>query len=439
MKKKSIELKQLRASKIEAQGAVIAKARTENRDLSDDETKEFDSLDQEIADLDSKIETAEKLEKAEERAAALSAKPVITSASNSEEREVNKIVSRFSITKALRAVMNGEAIDGVEKEINEIGQAENRASGVTPDMKTKFSIPLAALRATQQTVTQDSGNFGGALVQNQAPTVVDALRPNLWIEQLGATVMTGLTGGNMPLVRSQDFTMEFLAEGASITPHKKQYGGPVLAPKRAGGAVDITQQLILQSSPDVERMVMDGLRNGFATLLHGAALNGNGGAAPTGILNYTGVNASADAAAALASWAKIQELQGLIEEDDSTMQRLGFIVHPKLKSILKQIKVDAGSGIFLATNDSIDGIPYVSTSLIPTLAVGDPEVNVYPMIFGDFSQLFIGQWGALNIAVDPYSANLANSIRLVLNTHADCQIAHPQCFAHNKFLRAATA
>ena len=439
MKKKSIELKQLRASKVEAQGSLIEAAKKENREFTAEEQTQFDSLDNEIASFDGQIANAEKVEAAEARAAALKVTPVVTDLGGGEQRELNNIKQRFSVLKALQSVTANRALEGVEKEVNEMGQKENRDAGVTAAQNTRLSIPVSMTRATQQTVSQDSGNYGAALVQNAAPMMVEALRPSLFLETLGATLMTGLSGGNIPLVRKQDFTMAYLAEGAAITPHKKTFEGPTMSPKRAGGAVDISNRLIMQSSPDAERLIWDGLLNGFATVLNSAAINGAGGVAPTGILNTSGINESAITANAAATWALIQELQGLIEEDDATAESLGWLIHPKLKSILKQIKVDAGSGIFLANNDTIDGRRYVSTSLIPVLEDGDPAVNVYPLIYGDFSQLFIGQWGAMNIAVDPYSANLSDSLRLVLNTHSDVAIAQPTCFAVNAFLKAATS
>jgi HK97 family phage major capsid protein len=437
--KKSDALKQTRASKLEAQKRIIDLAKAENREFTTEENTQLTSMDSEVEALDSQIEEALTNEAREMRISQMNAQPVTHERGAGEEKEFGKVAKRFSILSALRSAMNGQEFEGAEKEMHEIGMAENRNAGVTAGKNTRLSLPVAYVRATQQTVTQDSAGFGGALVQNQAPMMVDTLRPSLFLEELGATVMTGLSGGNIPLIRKQDFTMAFLAEGAAITPHKKEFSGPTLSPKRAGGAVDITNQLIMQSSPDVEAIVMEGLRNGFSDLLNGAAINGAGGVAPTGILNYVGINESAITANAAATWALIQELQGLIEEDNSTSKSLGWLIHPKLKSILKQIKVDAGSGIFLANNETIDGVRYIATSLIPVLTDGDPAVNVYPLIYGDFSQLYVGQWGAMNIGINPYSADLSDSLRLVLNTHADVQIAQPKCFAVNAFLKAATS
>jgi HK97 family phage major capsid protein len=193
----------------------------------------------------------------------------------------------------------------------------------------------------------------------------------------------------------------------------------------------------MQSSVDVEGRVSGGLRNGFAQLLHSAVINGAGGVAPEGILNKSGVGTAAAAAATAASWAQVVELIKLVEENNGTDENLGFVLHPALKAALMQIKKDAGSGRFLLDESGIAGMNYVSTSQVPVLDAGGTDV--YPLIFGDFSQMVIGQWGAISIQVDPYSANLADSVRLVLNTHADMQIANPAAFAKNAFLTDAVS
>lgn len=438
--KKLAELQQERASKVKAQKALLDKRKAEKRNFSEEESQQFNTLDDEIRTLDTEIEQRKREDEAEKRALELGGNPVDTTKGEAEEREKEKITKRFSIVKAIRQAKPGsKGLDGAEKEMHEIGIEESRSAGVDVPEDTNLSIPLsyitgASKRATAQTVSEDSGDYGGKLVQNQAPRMVEPLRPRLAFEDLGATFMSGLVGGDIPLIVDNDFIMTFLAETAAITPHKKTYDGPSLSPKRAGGAVDLSNRLLMQSSIDVDARVARGLRTGFQQLLHGACINGAGGVAPTGLLTYTGVNAAADVAAAAATWAKIVELQTLIEEDNATEESLGWLLHPKLKGKLKTIAKDAGSGMFLLEEKEIDGYRYISTTLVPVL--DDGGTAVYPLIFGDFAQMVIGQWGSINVSINPYSADLSNSLRLVLNTYADMQIANPAAFAKNAFLTA---
>lgn len=437
--KKSVQIRQELAELVRSQTALVDGAKNENRSLNDNETTSFNDLQTQITERKAALAIAEAHEEnlrsfGGETPENKGGETVYRKGpgTGGEEGEKRKIEKSFSIMRAIRLAQPGQTLDGAEKEVHEIGLQESRNAGVTVDTDTGFSLPLSMLRATQQTVSQDSGAFGGALVQNGAPVIVDPLRPRLFLEDLGATFMTGLQGGDVPLVVGSDFTMEFLAEGANVTPQKKQFAGPSLSPKRAGGAVDISNRLIMQSSVDVQNLIMQGLRNGFAQLLESAAINGAGGVAPLGLLNYPGVLASATMASASATRALVLELQALIENNNATERSLGYLMSPQLKAILKQVKTDAGSGLFVLQDNLLDGLKTVATSLMPALSGG----TNFPLIFGDFSQMMIGQWGAINIKVNPYSADLADSVRLTLNTHADMQIANPKAFAKNAFLTA---
>lgn len=438
--KKSDALKQTRAGLNQKQQDLIDLAKKENnRAFTDVEDADFDARTLEIRSLDSQIEREVEKENVEERTARAAAASG-AGASTSEQREISKIAERFSIVKALRDAnpanrsSNG-ILSGIEKEVNEMGIAECRAAGVKIPDETGFTMPMAVMnRATSQTVSEDSGSYGGALVQDNGPRIIDGLRPRLFLEDLGATFLTGLSGGDVPLVVANDFAMAFMAETATITVEKKTFAGPTLTAKRAGGAVDISNRLLMQESVDVNAMVMAKLRNGFANLLNSSSINGAGGVAPTGLLSVAGVNVSTQAAAGAATWAAIVELQALIEEDDATETALGYLMSPKLKAALKQVKKDAGSGRFLFEEGFVDGIKALSSSLVPTLDASGTAV--FPLIYGDFSQMTIGQWGGLNISVNPYSADLSNSVRLVLNTYADMAVANPKAFAKNALLTA---
>src|SRR5690606_21877027 len=189
-----------------------------------------------------------------------------------------------------------------------------------------FSIPASMMRATQQTVTQDGGDYGGKLVTSDVH-LVDGFFPKLKIEDLGATVMTGLTGNReLPVMPNFDFA--WLAETAALTVQKQEVDGPTLTPKRAAAGVAISHQLLLQNSVDFEGKVWGKLQEGAARCLTGAAINGSGTSnQPTGILNTSGIQTSALLTAAGApTWNHIVELQGLLELADSTEEKIAYLL-----------------------------------------------------------------------------------------------------------------
>lgn len=439
--KKSDLLKQQRAAILRTQKAIVDKAKAENREFSAEEQAELEKTDGEVEDLDKQIVTAEKDEEREERIASLTARSVGQGFAGAplgvgEKREADAIAERVSLSKVLRSLASKEGykLEGAVKELHEIGLEQNRDAGVKTPEDTAFAIPLRAVtRATQQTVSEDSGEYGGDLVQDQTLKMIEGLRPSLFLEELGATFFMGLQGGDLPLITSDAFTMSFMGEVDTITPQKQKFAGKILSPKRVAGAVDISNRLLMQSSVDVEAWIMNELRNALGIAIQTAAINGTGtGSNPTGLLQMTNINTAADAAAVVATWEKLIELQGLIEEDNAGASSLGYLIHPKVKAALKAIKKDSGSGLFLYDNGTIDGVKTVSSSLVPLLT------DVYPIIFGDWKELFMGQWGSLNIQANPYSADLSNATRFVFNTYADSTVVNEKAFAVNKFIKGST-
>src|SRR5690606_9038011 len=250
--KKSDQLKQQRTAILRAQQTIVDAAKTANRDFTPEEQIDLEAKDAEVADLDKQIETAEKNEAREARFVALTGRSV-GQGFNSEpladpvQREIDKITERVSLSTVLRSLASKEGykLEGAAKELHEIGLEENRSAGVNTPDDTAFAIPLRAVqRATQQTVSQDSGEYGGELVQDQNLRMIEGLRPKLFLEELGATFFMGLQGGDLPLISSDAFNMAFMGEVDTITPQKQKFAGKKLSPKRVAGAVDISNRLL---------------------------------------------------------------------------------------------------------------------------------------------------------------------------------------------------
>jgi HK97 family phage major capsid protein len=425
--KKSSVLKQERAQKIKAQQDLTALATTENRSLNTEETTAFRSAQTVIDDLTSQIEIAEQAE-ANQRSLEGST-PTDFKPEGGEQRELEKIKKRFNIGAALRMAGTGKW-DGAEKEVNEIGVNELRSAGKEVS-NSSFSMPASMVRASAQTVSEDSGNYGGQLIQKQAPRVVDSFIPKLWIEDLGATVLTGLSGGKLPLPVPANYAFSWYDETEDASSQKAVITGPELDPKRAAAVVLVSNRLINNSSVDAQAMVLKNLGNAAAQALQGAAINGLGVKDPLGLLNMSGLGAGSSAAAVLPTWALVNELKGKIKAADSTEKSLGYLCDPELMALLETIQKANGIG-FIAENDKIGGMKSVATSLIKTIA-GTPDLHT--LIFGDFSQLFVGQWGGIQFVVDPLTAASANSLKVTVNMEADVQVANKKAFAVNSFFK----
>lgn len=437
---KVAELQQERASKIEAQkGMIEQRSAREDKNFTQEEETKFKKLNDEIRSLDEKIEFEKSVVEAQKRQAALEGEPQNPPAkkgaarAKGEQAEKRDIYAKASVARAIRSVTTGKPLEGAEKEMNELAIEESRVAGVDVPDNSLLNIPMA-MRATAQTVSEDSGEYGGALVQDNAPRLQMPFAPKTFLEKLGATRWTGLTGGDVPLPVANNYNFNWLAETEGITVQKKKFEDGSLSPKRLGAAVEISNRLLIQSSVNVEQTVRNLLFGGYDRAINDAAVNGAGGNAPTGILNTAGIGLSTVTAAAKPTRAMAVELPALIEAANATEDSLGYLMSPQLKALLQNTKVDAGSGLFLMPGkDGLLGYKAVTSTLVPELT-GNKV-----LIFGDFSQLFIGEWGSMSVLSDPYSAALNNSVRLVVNGHADVAIAQPSAFAVNKFINETGA
>jgi HK97 family phage major capsid protein len=433
MKKSAIILQQ-RAQKIESQKALHATAEGEKRSLNETETATFRSLQAEIEGLTGQYNDALAYE---ENLRSMEGSEGTGFEGEGESAKKKKPAQRaYSLAAHIRGAMGGK-LTGAEKEAQEKGIAEREARGLEINEKAVY-IPEALMsRATQQTVTQDAGEYGGQLVSDAAPRLIDGFMPKLFLEDMGANVWTGLSGGDIPLPVSSNYTFEWLEEGEAITGQKQKFVGPKLSPKRAGALVSITKKLLMQSSIDVEATIRKRLQDGIRRTLEGVAIQGlAANNEPVGILNTVGVAASTNqVAAGAATYANVVELQGLVEDADATEISLGYLCNPKLRAKMKTISKGTDMGGAICQNGLIDGMPTVSTSLVKKIS-GTPDT--YPLIYGDFSQLYVGIWGGIEIIVDAVSTEAASkaSVNLIINMEADVQIAHPAAFAKNNFMTA---
>jgi len=430
--KKSDELKQQRAAKMEdISGLIKAAEQDENRDFTPEEQEKFDALEAEVRELDGKIEAQERREAMAARAASLAG----GAGSNEpapEQREQAHIFKRASLSKAIyRGGSN--SLDGAEKELHEIGLEEYRQSGVKTEIRENaILIPQAALRATAQTVTEDSGNYGGSLVVDQPPRVQMGFAAGSILEDLGVNYMRNLSGGGIPLPVAGTYAFNWLTETGAITPSKQTMTGPTLSPKRVGAAVQVSNRLLIQSSADAEAIVRNNIIRGYNSTLSAAAINGSGNSnEPEGVLNNAGIGAGSSTDADVPTKALVAELIKLVLEANSSMESLAFLGSPAVQHLLDTTEISSGSGRFIKeAMDSLLGYRFKASTHVPQL--NSNEV----LIFGDWSQLFVGEWGPISVFVNPYAASLSDSVQLELNAHADVAIAQPGAFAANTYFNA---
>lgn len=420
--KKSNELKQERANKLNAQKTLLeARKSSDSKEFSEEQRTQFNNLTSEIEDLDERIDQAE----AEERQAARIAKM------NGKQVEAPAVVEstknkRFSLVRSLRTLAAGKELTGIDAEINERGVAEMQDQGMEVQDGLRLHLP-ADVATRGQSISDDSGTKGGALVASQ-PQLVAALMPNIDVlRNLGVNEMGGLVG-DVPLPSSSLFNFNFVGETADVTETDVTFSGPTLKPKRCAGVGAVSNKFLRQDSVNAEAYLINIMNNANGAAIIKNVVNGAGGNAPTGL--YDIITTNVEATTGAPTKAIITELESLVDAANGTSAARGYLSDTKLANKLKNTKVDAGSGVFLYDGGELNGYNYQRSTLVDTLDLGAS----HPLIFGDWSQLAVGYWGNMSIMIDPYTLASSGKVRIIVESFSDSNVSNEKAFAINKVL-----
>ncbi len=409
------------------QQKIVEDARKQKREITSPEETRFDDLQSQIEAFEPTIKRAKIIEENEKRAAKNQGENIIEAPAIHGSKQEPKI---YSLNAALRSALNKKPLEGVEKEANQEYRKEIRSSVAgldQDDSGISIGIPSSMMQKRDQSVTAGTGEKGGKLVVSEPPRMVAPLFANNPLEVLGVTPLTGLKG-NVPLLSNTDVSFVWADENENVTQKTDtDFEGPVLKPKRIVAVVDVSKQLIMQSTIAIEAFLINLLSNAYGRALARAVLNGSGGKSPLGILNLPDVNDLATATSTKVDYVKVVALETAIEAENATDHSLAYVCNKVLKGSLKTTpRVEATDSIMLSDGKTLNGSKLLSTNLLGAL------LGNHPLIYGDWSQVFTGAWGGVSITVDPYTQSTSGKIRLVVNSYADMQVVHPKAFAFNK-------
>ncbi|MCE8002156.1 phage major capsid protein [Billgrantia ethanolica] len=393
-------LREQRSAKVAAMKTLVDAAANEGRDLTADETQQFDALKAEERTLSAQVERVEYLADTERRSAAA---PV----AGAEGGDFERLAGQVSVMKVMRAQMEGRSLDGAEREY---AQEAERRSG----RKAQGAfVPLAALETRANTTTT-----AGEIVptDHRADQYIPALRNRLLARQLGVRVLSGLSGNVSIPKHGSGLATGWVTEGNPVPEGEMAFDEVTLTPKHVGGKTEMSRQLIQQSSPDIEQLVRGDLSALIAQQLDRAILRGAGSAGePQGIIGATGVQ-TADMPA---TWAEVLALAELLELEN--LEGAHWLAAPGVKTTLASTEKVAGSGSgFLLQNGMMDDRPFRSTNQMPAET----------LLFGDFSHVLLGIWSEIDILVNPYAEPAYSRGGVQVRAMATCDVAlrYPQGF-----------
>lgn len=373
---------------------LISNAEKEIRKLNEGEITELNHLKKEIASIDSQIREIEEENKR-----------------NYKPQTNNNIMEKFSLLKAINDVANNRQLDERAQEVVTAGITEMRKAGQSYSGQIVLPIEERAdIKATVATAGQEN-------VAEDKLGILEPLRANLVLVQAGASYMTGLIG-NVSIPVYSGSNVSWAGEVDAASNGGGTFSEVNLEPKRLTAYIDVSKQFLIQDSNSAEEMLKRDIVAAIANKLEATILGKDAGSAtkPAGLLN--GVVADTGAV----TYADFVNMEAELEKEN-VRGDIKFIVSPSAKAVLKSTQKNQNS--FIMEGNEVNGYPVLSTS-----AVADKGI-----VYGNFSDLVIGQWGGIDLTVDPYTQAANGKVRLVINAYFDAKPRRDKAFV-KKVLKA---
>lgn len=426
------ELNEQRGAKVKEASAIIEKARTDKRALTPEENKALEAMHTEAEAIGQTIIVEARQLSLEDRRPALS---------TTEARDVG----RFDYAKLLNYLhrtakgANVRPLDGIEAEMIQEGETEARGAGVQsgglflPRMLVRGGgYERRDMTATGTTVTATPLDQGGQTIATSKAGILDDFFNASIMRQAGATVLEGLVGnldvprlvaGTAPAGKTEN------AAADEVTPTTAMVS---LTPQRLPAYIDISEQLLKQSSSAIEAVLRRHLAAQMTAVQEKAFFHGDGSDEAAGIAGTSGIGSVVGGTnGAAPDWADIVDLETEVDTDNALLGNLHYASNGQIRGKLKKTLVTAtyGDRMILNGNDLNGYTPLFTNAISRTLTKGNSSL-CSAIFFGNFNDYWIGYWGGLSLElVRDKTLATTGMYCLVASAYYDGGVVRPKSFA----------
>jgi len=355
----------------------------------------------------------------------------------------DKEKQEYSLVRAIRAQVTGNWKDaGFERACSEA--IAKRSGKDTAGFFMPMNISMRNASSGAYAVgTAGSGTTGGTLVATNllASEFIEVLRNKARVVQLGARMLSGLVG-NVDIPRQTSATTTYwVSEGADVTEAEAAFDKLSLSPKTVGARSQMTRNMMMQSTPDIEMIVRSDLAAQLALAIDLAAIAGTGSnGQPTGILNTSGIGSVAGGTnGAAITIDHLIDLETQVTTANADEGNLAYLSNSKVVGALKKLKSTTGQYLWTdypggqrsGTPGEINGYTFGrSNQVSSTLTKGTASGVASAVLFGNWSELIIGEWGVLEVLPNPYGSGYNNgSVDIRALQSVDMGLRHAKSFS----------
>jgi HK97 family phage major capsid protein len=268
-----------------------------------------------------------------------------------------------------------------------------------------------------------TGAAGGYLVPTvlMIENLIELLRAQIMLSMLGARTLTDLVGDVAIPSKATGVATFWVAESGNVTEDTAlTFGQVLLEPKTVGTAVKFSRRLMVQAAADVEALLEEEIAEAIATEIDLQGIQGDGtGNKPTGIISTVGVGAQAFAALGNPTWVETLGLWSDVAAANALRGTLAWLAPPPVAANMMARDKATNAGRFVWENGRVMEFPAYATSQMPA----------NKLLFGNYRDVLIGLWGALDLNLDTVTYGLAGGRRLIAHQDVDVKLRHAASFS----------
>lgn len=344
------------------------------------------------------------------------------------DARLDRALDGYRLVRALGGAAGLRSDDGLEREI---GQEIARRSGIASE---GLRVPLPVLvRDPAETRAITSTGTGGNLIGTELRQPIEPLMAASFVAAAGATVISGLNGRvAFPRIMGDAGTTWIDGDGQDVPlsdPAVEQVG---MQPRTVGSRTELSRNLLVQDSLDVERMVRRSQARQLAAAIDRAAITGDGtGNAPRGIMATPGVGSvSLGTNGGAITPDAVADLVGAVADANADTSTAGFLTNTKVQRAIAKLKDTTGRPLGEAV--VLQGKPVLYTNSVPSTLTKGTGSGLSAMIYaGAFSEMAVGIWeNGLSVLVNPYGEAYARGgVQVRTLASVDIALLHPAAFA----------
>jgi hypothetical protein len=341
----------------------------------------------------------------------------------------------YSFMRLITGLANDER-SGFEFEVSdEIAKRMGKPGKGSVYYPTTGDAPfeVATGKRTQLGFAAGAGK-GGELKFTEYNGFFDALRARMVLGRTQAQFVQGLQGDFAITVQTGPGSFVWGAEPANAALSSLTIAQRLGQPRVGQSATSFTRQFMRQSAEAVEPLVRRDLLAIHGRGVETAAYAGSGAANnPRGVLNTVGVNLVAlGTNGGAPTYNMAVDMETEVAADNADADAMAFITTTRVRGTLRKTQEFAGtngSPVWTGGRDGeLLGYPAYATNLVPgNLVKGTSGPNCHSAIFGDWSSLYVLEWGAAELMVDPIT-NGPGIIRVLSYQLIDILVRFPESF-----------